>query len=83
MLIPLYGFVTGDSLGLVVLVHDNQKVRELVLSLQNAASPRVRPAPKAKAVFRGRVLDREATIAQSGLEPLDRVDVVPEGSHGV
>jgi hypothetical protein len=44
MLIPLYGFLRGDTLGLMVLVHEQQTVRELAACLQEAACVRVAPA---------------------------------------
>jgi hypothetical protein len=77
-LVPLHGFLHGDTLGLVVLVHDHQRVRELAASLQQAASCRVAPRERMRVLFRGKRLDPEATIAECGLTALDRIDVVPE-----
>lgn len=82
MLVPLYGFLRGDTLGLVVLVHDHQRVHELAASLQQAATCRVAPRGRARVFFGARELDPEATIAESGLAALDRVDVVMEVAHG-
>ena len=79
MLVPLYGFVKGDSLGVVVLVHDFHSVRELGDRLQRAAAPRVRPRASVSIWSRGRALDPAATVAEVGLLALDRVDLVPEG----
>ena len=76
MLVPLYGFLRGDTIGLVVLVHDHEKVRDVAVRLQQAASVRVRPTPHADVYCRGERLDPELTVAQAGLGP-DRVDVVP------
>lgn len=78
MLVPLYGFLRGDSIGLVVLVHDHQPVADIAASLQQAAAVRVAPSPHATVYFRGRRLDPVLTVGASGLQPLDRVDVVPE-----
>lgn len=78
MLVPLYGFLKGDTLGIVVLVHDHQKVREVAETLQKAAASRVRPGARASVLLRGNRLDPEATVAEVGLEALDRVDVVTE-----
>lgn len=82
MLVPLYGFLQGDSLGLVVLVRDSQRVRDVAASLQQAASMRVRPSASASVYHEGKRLDPELTVAEAGLAPLDRVDVIPEASDG-
>lgn len=78
MLIPLYGFLRGDSIGLVVLVHDHQRVADIASSLQQAATVRVAPSENAMVYYRGRRLDPAMTVAAAGLAPLDRVDVIPE-----
>lgn len=78
MLIPLYGFLKGDTIGLVVLVHDDQPVSDIAASLQQAATVRVVPAAHAAVYYQGRRLDPAQTVARAGLQPLDRVDVVPE-----
>ena len=46
--------------------------------LQLAACVRVAPRPHAQVYFRGQRLDPQLTVAEAGLAPLDRVDVVPE-----
>ncbi|HVE85232.1 MAG TPA: toluene-4-monooxygenase system B family protein [Myxococcales bacterium] len=78
MLVPLYGFVKGDSMGVVVLVHDTHTVRELGERLIRAVLVRVRRPPATAVWWRGQVLDPSATVAQVGLQPLDRVELIPE-----
>ncbi len=78
MLVPLYGFLQGDTLGVLVLVQDGDPVAEIAASLQQAAAMRVAPRPGARVQFAGRVLDPELTVAQAGLAALDRVDVTWE-----
>ena len=77
MLVPLYGFLRGDTLGLVVLVQDSHPVSRIAVTLEQAACMRVAPrTPGSAEVFAaGCKLDPEMTIAQSGLTALDRVDV--------
>lgn len=82
MLVPVYGFLRGDTLGLVVLVHDHQTIRELAASLQQAATCRVAPTARTRVWHAGRELDLDDTIAQAGLTALDRVDVIPEVDGG-
>jgi hypothetical protein len=78
MLVPLYGFLEGDCLGLVVLVHDQDRVSDIVEKVQQAASVRVAPRLRMRVEHDGRLLTPEMTIAQAGLAPLDRVDVVDD-----
>ena len=82
MLVPLYGFLQGDTLGLVVLVHDGDRVRDVAQKLQRAAAVRIAPRERVVVLANGRRLDPEATIAQAGLKALDRVDVVEEADNG-
>jgi len=79
MLLPLYGFLAGDTLGVLVLVHDHDRVRTIAKQLQLAACVRVAPRAHAQVYFRGRRLDPELTLSEAGLAPLDRIDVIPEG----
>jgi hypothetical protein len=83
MLVPLYGFLKGDSLGLLVLVHDHEVVAKIASSLMEAASIRVAPKSNARVYWKGRLLDPELTIAQSGLTALERVDVVQEDRNAL
>lgn len=77
MLVPLYGFLKGDSMGLLVLVHDTDPVAEIARKLQQAAAVRVPPQEGASVQHEGRALDLELTVAGAGLSALDRVDVIP------
>jgi len=79
MLIPLYGFAQGDSLGLLVLVQDTDTIATLAATLAQAASVRVRPARHSRVCHAGKILDPEATVGASGLTALARVDLVNEG----
>lgn len=78
MLVPLYGFLKGDSMGLLVLVHDTDTVAEIARKLQQAAAVRVVPKQRASVHHAGRALDLDLTIAAAGLSALDRVDVIQE-----
>jgi hypothetical protein len=75
MLVPLYGFLQGDSLGLIVLVQDSEPVKRIAEVLSQAASMRVPPMAAMDVFAAGKRLDPEATVAQAGLTALDRVDV--------
>lgn len=78
MLVPLHGFLQGDSVGLLLLVHDTDTLAHVARTLIDAAAVRVAPAPRAR-VFRGGVeLPLSQTVAGAGLQPLERIDLVPE-----
>ncbi len=78
-MIPLYGFLKGDTVGLLILAGENDTIRALANKLQRAASVRVAPRERAEVFFRGRRLDPALTVSRSGLTALDRFDVVQEG----
>ncbi|MEY2929300.1 MAG: hypothetical protein RL033_49 [Pseudomonadota bacterium] len=78
MLVPVHGFVRGDTVGLLVLVHDTDTIAQLARTVMDAAAVRLPPAPGAR-VYHGLVeLNPEQTVAHAGLTALERVDLVPE-----
>lgn len=74
-MIPLYGFLEGDTIGLVVLADERDTMADLARKLQAAADLRVAPLPAAAVWFHGARLEPSATIAAAGLQALDRFDV--------
>jgi hypothetical protein len=75
VLVPLYGFVEGDTLGLVVLAHDTMTMKEVAEKLRRSAGVRVHLEGELRVRFRGAVVDPDATVAATGLKALDRIDV--------
>lgn len=75
-LVPVYAFLAGDTLGLVVLVREGETVETLGRRVRQAAAVRVATTGAFDVVHAGRTLDLGRTIAESGIAPLDRVDVV-------
>jgi len=73
--IPLYGFLEGDTLGLLVLAEEHDTAAVLARKLQEAAALRVAPAEAVAVWARGEALDPGVTVAAAGLQPLDRFDV--------
>ena len=82
MAIPLYAFVRGDTLGLVVLAGDAESVDDLAGRLARAAAPRVALNGRLCVVHRGKVLQGQLTLREAGVVALDRVDLVTEHSLG-
>lgn len=77
--VPLYVFVRGDTLGLVVLANEQEPVAELAQRLSRAAAPRVTLTGRLHVVHRGRRVPGDSTLAEAGIGPLDRVDLEAEG----
>ena len=75
MTVPLYGFVEGDTLGLLVLARPEMTVREVIAKLSDAASPRVDPRGPWELVARDRVVPLDETIADLEIDALERVDL--------
>lgn len=77
-MIPLYGFLRGDTLGLLVLAEESDTAEELSTKLMQAAGVRVGGFERPVVVVRGRTLRAGTTVRQAHLTALDRFDVVPE-----
>lgn len=76
MTIPLYGFLQGDVLGLMILAGEDDTVHALAERLQDAASLRVAHIENVSVIYHGNVLSRGLTLREAGLSPLERFDVV-------
>ena len=76
MTIPLYGFLQGDVLGLLILAEENETVHALSERLQEAASVRVAHSQNVRVLYKGNVLDPGLTLREAGLNTLERFDVV-------
>jgi toluene-4-monooxygenase system protein B len=81
MPIPLYGFLQGDVVGLLILAEDGDTIRALATKLQDAASLRVAGRDRVDVLFNDKVIDPAITIAQAGLRALDRFDVISGSSR--
>ncbi len=75
MPLPLYGFLEGDTIGLVIVADEDETVESLSRKLQEAASLRVSPIQNPRVLYGDRALDPRMTLAQAGLKPLERFDV--------
>lgn len=82
MAIPLYAFVQGDTLGLVVLAGEAESVDDLAQRLARAAAPRVATGGRLRVMHRGSVLRGELTLTEAGIGALDRVDLLTEADSG-
>jgi hypothetical protein len=76
MPIPLYGFLQGDTVGLLILAEERDTVGTLARKLQDAASLRVAGSEQVQVIYNDKAIDLALTIAQAGLQALDRFDVI-------
>jgi hypothetical protein len=76
MPIPLYGFLQGDTVGLLILAEEDDTVEALAQKLQDAASLRVAGRNQVQVVYNEKAIDPSITVAQAGLQALDRFDVI-------
>jgi Toluene-4-monooxygenase system protein B (TmoB) len=76
MSIPLYGFLEGDTLGLLILAEEGDTLQAVARKLQDAASLRVAGRDRVELVYNGKTMDPTMTVAQAGLQALDRFDVI-------
>lgn len=77
-MIPLYGFLEGDSIGLLVLAYEEDTMEILREKLKRSASVRVSPKPGGQVMSNGTVLDLQLKLNMTSLAALDRIDVVWE-----
>jgi hypothetical protein len=75
-MIPLYGFLQGDSVGLLVLAEEQDTAAELAEKLQSAARIRVRPEGPMRVVYQGEIISPNTTVTQAQMGALDRFDVI-------
>jgi len=77
-MIPLYGFLQGDSIGLLVFADENDTAADLADKLQAAARIRVKSETKVKVVFQGVIVGAHTTVGQAQMGALDRFDVIKD-----
>ena len=77
-MIPLYGFLEGDTIGLLVFAEEGDTMADLARKLQKSASIRVATRQRVRVLFRGRLLEPSLPLCDAGLEALDRFDVVED-----
>jgi hypothetical protein len=81
MPLPLYGFMEGDTIGLLILADEQETVRSLGEKLREAASLRVDGRGEMEVFYQGAVLDPATTLNQANIAPLQRFDL--RRKHGL
>ena len=77
-MMPLYGFLQGDTIGLLLLAEEENTMEEIGEKLKQAASVRVRPKPGGIIVFHGEELNSRLCLSETTIAALDRIDLVWE-----
>ncbi len=73
--IPLYAFVQGDTMGVVVLGRPEETVRDLGENLLRATGVRVQRRGSFRIISGSQSLDLTAPLLTLGMRPLDRIDL--------
>jgi hypothetical protein len=81
MPLPLYGFLEGDTIGLLIFADEQESVQSLAKKLRDAASLRVDAKGEMEVVYQGAVLHPAATVEEADFKPLQRFDV--RRKHGL
>jgi len=76
MPLPLYGCLQGDTVCFLILAEEGDTLQALARKLQDAASLRVAGRDRVQVVYNGKTMDLTMTVAQAGLQALDRFDVI-------
>ena len=74
-MIPLYGFLKGDTLGLLILAQDDDTVEQLGQRLQQAAQVRVASQGAICVMRNGKELSLSASVRGVGFQALEKFEV--------
>lgn len=74
--LPLYGFVQGDTMGVVVLGRLDATVADLGADLLRAVGVRVAERGPYQLMAGARPLDPSAMLRMLAMEPLQRIDLI-------
>jgi hypothetical protein len=75
MSMPLYGFLEGDTVGLLIVADEHESIASLTRKLQEAAGVRVLHMRDVQLVYQGNVIDPARTVSEAGFTALERFDV--------
>jgi len=79
--IPVYGFLEGDTIGLLILADEQELLAVTAAKLQAAARLRARLDGPLALFVNGHAVELEATVQQAGIKALDRLDVRRRGAR--
>lgn len=71
MVIPFYGFLEGDTLGLLILAEENETIESLAQKVLRSGALRVSQKRDMRVIHQGIELPFEITVKESGMKVLD------------
>lgn len=75
-MIPLYGFLETDTIGLLIMAYPEDTIEILIKKLQNSAALRVKPKAAMILLYKNRMIEPNATVLEIGFQPLDHFFVI-------
>lgn len=75
-MIPIYGFLEGDSIGLLIFAYPNDTVADLISKVQKSAAIRVKPRMGMQLLYQDKALLLTSTVQEIGIQPLEHFFVV-------
>ncbi len=75
-MIPLYGFLEGDVIGLLILADEKETIQSLRERLKTSAAVRVAPRSDGELMVNNQSIPLSMRVEETDLRPLDRFDVV-------
>ncbi len=74
-MVPLIGFLEGDTLGILVFANPNDTIKKLSHTLMLSAQVRTPGFTNAICIYDNKVLNAHFFVKDIGFKPLDRFDV--------
>lgn len=75
-MIPIYGFLERDTIGLLIFAYPNETAMDLIKKVQQSAAVRVSPQRGLNLKFNDKIIDPKMTVEDIGFKPLDHFFVI-------
>lgn len=76
-MIPLYSFLNGDSLCVLLFAYDQDTMADLIAKAQAASQLRVKAQSGLQLIYNGKKMANSVTVAEVGFRPLDIIKIQP------
>lgn len=78
-MIPLYGFLEHDTIGLLVMAYPTDTMADLITKVQQSASIRIKSKKNMCLKYKDKIRHLESTVADLQFQPLDHFFVISGG----
>jgi hypothetical protein len=75
-MIPIYGFLEGDTIGLLIFAYPHETAQDLINKLQKSASVRIAPRANMQLLYKDHPVVSTLTVKELGVQPLEHFFVV-------